>query len=307
MRNISPLYLLLLFSLAVITGCSHPSASVQHTLPAQCAIYDMKQAACIDRDELVRRLQPYRVVFVGDQHDSKALHLLQAGLFEQLGKSGRHLLLANEWFTPDDDPVLRQYAEQTFEGNFTKTVQWRRKAGYPFASYAPIYDAVRHAGGELYGINMDKVLQKEISENNASAMTRPQRSFYGSLDLNLTAHRSMFMPFFEHCHGKKRAESSETCRQRMYRVQVAWDSFMARQAAVLANKKLRTENDLLVVFAGTMHLAYGLGINARFARLSREPFVTILPVPEGEMRADVGEADYLLFYPEKSRKNGMFK
>ncbi len=304
MRNITPLYFLLIFSLAVMTGCSRPAANVHHSLPGHCDIYDMKQAACIDRDELVRRLRPYRVVFIGDQHDSQALHRSLAGLFDRLGRSGRHLLLANEWFTPGDDPVLGQYAGRTFEGNFTETVQWRRKAGYPFASYAPIYDAVRNAGGELYGINMDKMLQKEISDGNVTGMTPRQREFYDSLDMNLTAHRSIIIPSFDHCHGKKRAESSEECRQRMYRVQVAWDSYMAKQAAELAGKKLRGENDLLVVFAGAMHLAYGLGINARFARLSREPFVTILPVPEGESQADVGEADYLLFYPPKSREVG---
>lgn len=304
MRNISSLFFLFFFALLVLSGCSRPSASVRHTLPAHCDVYDMKQAACIDRTELVRRLQPYRVVFIGDQHDSEALHALLAGLLKQLGRSGRHLSLANEWFTPDDDPVLRQYAARTFEGNFTKTVDWKRKAGYPFASYAPIYDAVRDTGGELYGINMDKALQKEISDHNRSAMTQRQRDFYDGLDMNLTAHRSMFMPFFAHCHGRKDGETSEACTQRMYRVQVAWDSYMACQAAALAKEQLRAKNDLLIVFAGAMHLAYGIGINARFARLSREPFVTILPVPEGETLVDVGEADYLLFYPRKSQEDG---
>lgn len=296
MRNIT---LLSIFLILFFAGCSRPPAVPEHTLPSACAVYDMKQARCIGEAELAARLEPCRVVFVGDHHESEALHRKVAELIAVLGKRGRHVMLANEWFTPGDDRVLARYAAGTFEGNFTAAVNWKKQAGYPFASYAPVYDAVRAVGGELYGVNMPKSFQKLISENNVSQMNASERGFVRGLDLNLTAHRQMLSPFFSHCHSKKEGESTGGCAERMYRVQVAWDSYMAKESAKLARRLLKTPRDLLMVFAGAMHLKYGLGINARFARLSREPFVTILPVPEGTRSAEVGEADYLLFYPEK--------
>lgn len=298
MHNFSLLFSLC--ALVLMTACSRPSEPLQHTIPASCAVYDMKQAACISEAELVRRLEPYRVVFMGDYHTSETMHSAFAGLLSQLGQSGRHVMLANEWFTPADDSLLARYVDGTFDGNFTKAIGWQKKAGFPFASYEPIYRSVVARGGMLYGINLDKAFEKKISDANLSAMTAGERSFYEGLDLNLTAHRAMLEPFFSHCHARKAGEDDQSCMQRMYRVQVAWDTYMGEQSALLAKRLLTQERDLLVVFAGAMHLDYGIGINARFARRSREPFVTILPAPEGMRNIDVGEADYLLFFKPKA-------
>jgi len=294
MQNFSTL--LLIGFLLLMTACSRPVTPPQHILQDNCGVYDMKQAACISEQELLRRLDAYRVVFMGDNHASDAMHARFADVLVVLGRSGRHVMLANEWFTPQDDALLSQYAKGTYDGNFTKAIGWEKKAGYPFASYAPIYEGVKSVGGMLYGINMDKAFQKALSDDNRTGMSEQQRAFYDALDFNLSAHRAMLTPFFSHCHAKKSGENDKECFERMYRVQVAWDSYMGQQSAILAQNVLHTRSDLLVVFAGTMHLEYGVGINARFARHSREPFVTILPVPKGTQNADIGEADYLLFF-----------
>jgi uncharacterized iron-regulated protein len=302
MQNFRVLFFMAL--LIFFAGCSRPEAAVQHTLPKACTVYDMKQAACIGEAALVKRLSHYRVLFVGDHHAASAMHEGVAKMLASLGRSGRRILLANEWFTPEDDALLSRYADGTLEGNFTEAVEWKKKAGYPFESYAPVYESVKASGGALYGINMDKPFQKALSDDNLSACSGVQRTFYDALDLNLTAHRALLAPFFDRCHAVKPGESSENCAERMYRVQVAWDTYMAQQSAKLADAELHTPDDLLVVFAGAMHLAYGVGINARFARLCDEPFVTVLPVPEGTHNADVGEADFLLFYPREHKQEG---
>lgn len=295
----------LLFSLLfLLASCAAPDVPPRHTLPHACQVYDLGQAACIDEASMVRRLTPYRVVFVGDHHASEAMHASFAGLLSALGESGRHVILANEWFTPEDDPLLARYAQETYEGNFTREINWSVKAGYPFASYEPIYDSVRRHGGELAGINMSKGMQKALSEHNLSSLSATQRLFYDRLDMNLTAHRDLLAPFFAHCHAPRDGETEAECTERMYRVQVAWDTYMAEQSAELFRTRLQNGDDLLVVFAGAMHLAYGTGINARFARRVEEPFVTILPVPEGTETADVGEADYLLFYRDGDAAKG---
>lgn len=302
MQNFRVLSLIAL--LIFFAGCSRPDAAVQHTLPRSCTVYDMKQAACIDEAALVKRLSHYRVLFVGDHHAASEMHDAFAGLLSALGRGGRRILLANEWFTPKDNTLLSRYADGTFEGNFTEAIDWENKAGYPFESYAPVYESVKASGGALYGINMDKSFRKALSENNLSAFSDDQRAFYEALDMNLTPHRSLLAPFFAHCHAAKPGEDPQSCAERMYRVQVAWDTYMAQQSAELAAAQLHTAEDLLVVFAGAMHLAYGVGINARFARLGEEPFVTVLPVPEGTQSADVGEADFLLFYRGEPKQEG---
>ena len=122
-----------------------------------------------------------------------------------------------------------------------------------------------------------------------------QKTFYNALDLNLYPHKVMLEPFFSHCHSNAR-ESAQMCKKRMYRVQVAWDTYMAEQSAALSSKVLHNNNDLLIVFAGSMHMIYNLGINARFARLNSEPFVSIIPANQNISEAEVGVADFLIFY-----------
>lgn len=283
--------------IVIFAGCSRPEPVLEHRLPEPCTIFDMRQASCIDETELAARLLPYRIVFIGDHHTQRALHRNLAALLTRLSQGGRRLSLANEWFTPTDEALLQHYARNGFDGNFTKAIGWKEKAGYPFDSYAPIYDAVRESGGSFYGINMTREERGYISDANRTALDPQMQRFYDGLDLNLSAHKQWLAPFFAHCHKAKPSESDVECSERMYRVQVAWDSYMAAETDRLARRVLTTPEDLLVVFTGAMHLGYGLGINARFARLNREPFVTILPVPEGTKTADVGEADFLLFYP----------
>ena len=299
MKNIA---FLLTALILLLTGCTKPDVALEHRLPSLCTIYDMKQARCIDEKELVKRLAPYRVVFVGDHHAQPDLNQKVAKLIYNLDKNGRHVSLANEWFTPDDDTLLKHYANRTFKGNFPQAVGWKKKAGYAYESYAPIYNAIRKTHGGLYGINLTNESRKRISDANYSEMTKEEKKFYDSLDLNIAAHRQMLASFFAHCHSLHKGEDTASCRERMYRVQVAWDSYMAKEAAALSKRILRRRSDILIVFAGSMHLSHGLGINARFARLSREPFVTIVPVVTGTDKTDVGEADFLLFYaPAKYR------
>jgi uncharacterized iron-regulated protein len=264
----------------------------------------MKQARCIDDSELVKRLAPYRVVFVGDHHAQSDLHQKLAKFITGLDRAGRHVSLANEWFIPEDNSLLKQYAKGSYKGDFPQAVEWKKKAGYySFDSYALMYNAVRKAHGGLYGINLSRESRKHISDADHSVMSREEKDFYDSLDLNVTAHRQMLSPFFAHCHSLRKGENVTSCSERMYRVQVAWDSYMAKESAALVNKIQHRHSDLLMVFAGSMHFAYGLGINTRFARLSREPFVTIKPVPVGTDTADVGEADFLLFYTPSQRSS----
>ena len=288
---------LLTILLLLLTGCTEPDVPLKHQLPSSCTIYDMKQARCIDNRELVKRLAPYRVVFVGDHHAQTDLHKKLAKIITELDSAGRHVSLANEWFIPEDDSLLKQYANGSFKGDFPQAVEWKKKAGYyDFDSYALMYNAIRNAHGGLYGINLSRASRKHISDADRSIMTGEEKAFYDSLDLNVTAHRQMLSPFFAHCHSLRKGEDAASCSERMYRVQVAWDSYMAKESAALVNKIQHRRGDLLMVFAGSMHFSHGLGINARFARLSREPFVTIKPVPKGTDTVDVGEADFLLFY-----------
>jgi len=288
-------FLLILLAL-LSSGCSTQTASpLVHKIPSHCKkYYDMKQARCIDEKTFIDTIEPYRVVFFGDHHNKKDLHKKFATLLNKLQE--RNIYLANEWFTPADNERLELYTSSKTDKDFVHLLNWRRSYGRDYTSYRPIYEAVKKNNGRLFGINMTQGLRKKISRANMNLLTKEQRHFYKTLDLNIYAHQSLLSPFFSSCHTNNFSISEKECIQRMYRVQVAWDTYMAQNSYAIATQHLNSKKDLLIIFAGSMHMLYGLGINTRFARLTNEPFVTVIPVHQNITQAEVGAADFLIFY-----------
>jgi len=283
-------------------GCSSKeSALITHKVPTTCDYYSLQSAQCLDRKHFLESVEHYDVIFVGDHHHSANAHKVMVELINGLSDAGYGVSVANEWFTPQENSLLQQYVDGKLDSNTSKALAWKKRAGYDFNLSEPIYSAVTAHGGKLYGINMDKAFKKMVSDQNISAMSSEQREFYDSLDLNVSPHKQLLEPFFGHCHRARKGETPQQCSERMYRVQVAWDSMMGQESAKLAEKL--KENEKLIVFIGAMHLESGLGANLRFARESNKPFITILPVPkdvklEKEIEADVGSSELIYLYEE---------
>lgn len=259
--------------------------------------YDLKREQCDILEDFVTKIEPYRVIFIGDHHDAKALHVTIAHLITTLQKRGYHIALANEWFTPEDNAILAQYAKKMMDDKtFQDTIDWKKKAGYSFESFAPIYKAIQEGEGLLYGINLTREERQAISDKNVSAMDPKLREFYENLDLKTQSHYELMAPFLEHCHSSKKGEDALTCKERMYRVQVAWDSKMAVESAALAHEVLQSPKDKLIVFAGAFHLSSHLGIDMRFSRQNPALHVTLLPLLKPQESIDLGYADFVYFY-----------
>ncbi len=283
-----------------MTSCSKQPEPLVYTIDCKEEFYSLKSAECMDLAQLTEQLEHYPVIFIGDHHDSDEVHLAVAAMLKRLHREGYNLFVANEWFTPEDNELLRAYvASEIDDVNLTEKVMWKKRVGYEFKSFMPIYHAARETNTTLYGINLSKNKRKKISDKNITAMQPETLALYTTLDTNISAHKQMLSPYFSHCHALKQGESNAECIERMYRVQVAWDSAMGENSAVLANKILKNKKDKLIVFVGAYHLAYGLGANLRFARHSTLPYVTLLPLMKSVKNVEVGEADYLFIYEPK--------
>jgi uncharacterized iron-regulated protein len=233
-------------------------------------------------------MEPYNVIFAGDHHNSANAHKMVTELIDGLSGRGYKIALANEWFTPEDNELLDRYVKGELDANTTKALDWKKRVGFDFDLSKPIYERVIENRGKLYGINMSRAFKKMISEQNLTAMSTQERAFYTGLDLNNSAHKAMLSPFFSHCHHLKNGESQVQCRERMYRVQVAWDTMMGLESAKLA--ETLGADTKLIVFVGAMHLENGLGVNMRFARVSNIPSITVIPRPRTpeEKMVDIG-------------------
>ena len=268
-----------------------------HKVSAACRYYSLESASCLDLEGYLDVITPYKVIFIGDQHDSAPAHEVMLETIKGLQHRGFKVSVANEWFSPDENTLLKKYVKGELDANSSKALGWKKRVGYDFNLSEPIYKAVIEGGGALYGINMDKAFKKRVSEQNLSGMSQAERSFYENLDLNVSAHKEMLAPFFGHCHNKRAGENAQQCAERMYRVQVAWDTMMGEESAKLAASLQK--NEKLIVFVGAMHLEGKLGANLRFARKSNIPSITVIPYPKNQekvIEVEHGSSDLIYLY-----------
>ncbi len=284
-------------------ACADRQPLFIHSIKADCSYYSLLSAQCLDQREMIKRLRPYQVIFIGDHHTEDDLHKKIAELITALSQDGFTIYLANEWFYPSDYQTLEDFSNKTTdETMFLKGIQWeKRLKNYRYESFKPLYESIRENHGKLRGINLTTAERKIISDQNLSSMDEAARRFNTDLDLSVEPHQEFIMPYFSHCHAPKKHESLQECRQRMYRVQVAWDTKMALESSRLA-KELK-KNEKLLVFAGSMHIENKLGVPLRFARFSTLPTLSILPESQHTKAVNNGYADFLLFYEEKESSN----
>ncbi|MDF1880624.1 ChaN family lipoprotein [Sulfurimonas sp. MAG313] len=293
-KNIHLPFFLVIF--IFLSACSTPQLSIVHPLKQDCQYYSLKAAQCKTEKQIIKALDPYKVIFIGDHHTQDTLHLNISKLIAGLSKNGTKVILANEWFYPTDNIILDKYtSNEDNTSQFIKNIRWKeRMKFYKYESFGTIYKAVKDNGGTLRGINLSKEERKKISDQNLSRMTQKELNFYHNIDLKVSPHKQQVMPFLSHCHAPKSNESLQECSQRMYKVQVAWDTKMALESyKLLLDLK---DNEKLIIFAGAMHIENKLGIPLRFSRLSNEPFVTIIPVEVNDKEIEHQIGDYVLFY-----------
>ncbi len=286
----------LIIAVIFLTGCSQPKP-LTHEFTCKGELYSLKSSQCLSMDAFSKNIEPYRVIFIGDYHDEKEV---QEFVVKFIAASSKKVHVANEWFTPEHNKLLNDYIEGDINASvLSADVNWTKQVGYDFKNYELIYESVKDAKGKLYGINMSKKFRKKISDQNLSAMSKEEREFFNTLDLHVNAHQQLVSPYLDHC---KHSKNISTCKKRMYRVQVAWDSYMGHESSLLANSILKDKESILIVFVGAMHLSQSLGINMRFARENNLPFVTLLPLSNKELSVEHGEADYMFFYDNNETK-----
>jgi len=292
--------------LVLFTACSTPPATPPkfEIQEHKNSIFILKQGKTATLKQLSKEIAKYPVIFVGDHHTSVDTHEFMNALLGSLIADGYRVHLANEWFSPKHDKLLQRYTQGKISSNQLKKQRgWDKLTSLDWGLSSRLYETIRRGGGRLYGINLTRKARKRISSKLLSTMSPKERRFYDSLDTNVSAHKSLIEPFFENCHKMMPPRGGESCQERMYRVQVAWDSYMAQQSAKLAKRVLKTPRDKLVVFAGDMHMQYQLGIPLRFARLSNQPTFTIInhktkqqKSMEKRVTLDVGLGDAVYIY-----------
>jgi len=264
--------------LALLTGCAAHGTHLNVESPykdlatlQKGEILHLATGQIVSEPQLLEYLCRYRVIYVGETHDSLDDHGVQSTVFKGLQeRSPGNLALGLEMLPRDTQADLDAYIRGELDQEAFRRL-WILHWGHTFPYYEEILGYAREHGIKVLALNTEDDLKKAVREKPVEEIESDLAGRLPEMDLNDPHHRAAIEAIFEaHQMGSRDTEA-------FYRVQVLWDEAMA-QTAVEYLESPEGQGKQLVIFAGGHHVRYGYGIPRRLFRRVPVPFVIVLPL-----------------------------
>jgi len=233
--------------------------------------------------KMIQEMKASRLVYVGETHNSLAMHNMQARIIEALWEQDRNLALGLEMFPAGAQDVLNKWSLGILsEEEFIRESQWYLTWNFNFGFYRAIFAFAKDHKIPIYGLNAPKDVITKIRMIGWDALSDAEKLLVPKPDLNHQEHRQLIRTIFESADipPAMKGAGLDMMFEGLYRSQSAWDEVMAANAL----EALRREQKRVVVLAGSGHLIYNLGINRRAFEKSRIPYKTVIGVFVGKER-----------------------
>jgi uncharacterized iron-regulated protein len=225
----------------------------------------------VSETQLLEYLSRYRVIYVGETHDSLDDHAVEFTVIKGLHeRSPGNLAIGLEMLPRDTQADLDSYIRGEMDEEAFKRV-WTAHWGHTFPYYEEILGYARKHRIKVLALNTDDDLKKAVRERPVEEVESDLAKRLPEMDLNDPYHRAATESIFAaHRMGPRDKEA-------FYRVQVLWDEAMAQTAAEHLQSP-EGEGKQLIVLAGGHHIRYGYGTPRRLFRRVPLPFVIVLPL-----------------------------
>jgi uncharacterized iron-regulated protein len=293
-RNITIL-LSLIPMLQVTTGCgalkksSPPRASLQG-IPERFKmgqIIDLQEGAGISFSQLVARITPRDLIFLGEVHDNPEHHLIQTQIIQSLLECCRPVAIAVEFLQTTHQKHIDLYVERAItEEDFLDAVNWDKSWGFDYYLYRPIFLLARQHGIKILAVNAPRDIVRKVSRGGLNSLTPPEREQLArEIHLDNKAHRAYIRKIYEQ-HPRGDLKTFEY----FYQAQCAWEDTMAQNIS----EYLRLNKSKMVVLTGNGHIVSKFGIPDRTVNRFPVSMATVMPYPlDQSMKMEKAMADYM--------------
>jgi uncharacterized iron-regulated protein len=229
------------------------------------AITDSRTGEALTPDELAARLDPVRLLVIGEEHTSAESHRIQLALLEALARRGRPLLVGLEMFpAPAQESLDRWNGGWLTEEGFVRLGGWYENWGFPWGYYRDLFLFARREGIPFYAVNAPREVVTAVRKKGFAGLTPEEAA---QLPARVVTEgeefRTLFRSYFEGGaagHGGMGGALEDG----LIAAQATWDAAMARNALRALAEHGKPES-LMVVLAGSGHAAYGMGIERQAA------------------------------------------
>lgn len=227
------------------------------------AVTDTRTGDLLTPSELAARLSGVQLVIVGEEHTAIESHRAQLRVIQELHRAGRKVLIGLEMFPASEQRPLDQWHRGLLtEEGFVEIARWYTHWGYNWGYYRDIFLFAREVGIPMFAVNAPREVVTAVRQKGYPSLSEEQRRYLPEkVDAASEDHRTLFRSYFDEddpLHAMKPEEM-----EGMVSAQATWDAAMAHNAL----RALREHGGnsggpeaVIVVLAGSGHVAYGLGI-----------------------------------------------
>jgi uncharacterized iron-regulated protein len=246
--------------------------------------------------KMIKEMKESEFVYVGETHNSLAMHDIQSKIIQALYEQDRNLSIGLEMFPVSFQDALNKWSLAILsQDEFIRESRWYVNWNLNFGFYRKIFELAKNNKIPLYALNAPRAIIREIRMKGWEELSEDEKKIVPKPDLSNEEHRFLIRTIFEATEvpHQMKGKSLDMAFEGLYRAQSAWDEVMAANALQSQERSGRK----MVVLAGSGHLLYNLGINRRAYEKSRLPSKTVICVemPEGKKSIKVVRslADYV--------------
>ena len=265
-------------------------------------IHSLRDGKVISFEEMIRQMKDSRYVYVGETHNSQAMHDIQFQVAEALYEQDRNLSIGLEMFNIDwQEPLNKWSLGLLSREKFIDDAKWYVNWNFHFNYYKKIFDLAKDNKIPLYALNAPRDLIKKVRMMGWESLSEEDKKIVPQPDLTNADHLALMKEIFGQTEMPEAMKGhGDMMFRALYRAQATWDHVMAKNTL----RASKVEDDRVVVMVGSGHLIYNLGINLRVSERDPAKFKTVVcvPVPAGEMRTVSRTlADFIWGIPEEER------
>jgi uncharacterized iron-regulated protein len=223
----------------------------------------------LSEPELLDYLSHYRVVYVGEIHDSVDDHAAELAILKGLeARFPGGVALGLEMLSRPDQESLDAYLRGAMEEKDFIEVWEGSWGANTFAYYREILRLAREKKIPVLALNAGHELRDAVQEKGLDGLDPEDAERLPEVDLDDPFHRAFLEAMF--AGHKPGVAGTEVLQQ----VQLLWDETMAQTAAdYLASNEASSKR--LVIIAGGNHVRYGFGIPRRLFRRVPVPYTIV--------------------------------
>ncbi len=242
--------------------------------------------------KIIDKLSSYRVVYVGETHNSPADHLLQFRIIQALYKKHPDLAIGMEMFPRESQKALDGYTTNDTgmsENVFLKKSRYFKTWGYDFRLFRDIFNFAHTYRIPVVALNLDRHIVSEIFKTGSITGLKPEEK------LKIPRDRDLSMPGYADRLRKIMDIHTEEMKKHgttggFIKAQAVWDETMAKNIAQYLTRHPRTR---MVVLAGIEHIRKDSGIPPRVARYLRLRQASVVNITSQDQYSNIADiADY---------------